>query len=456
MRAVSEKLIFKSNQDADYLFEKGVRECLNEDMNVDEILRKFIQAFINENNIDYLECGSLKHFAKKGDGPIVENSIACSMGNGVYFKSSIFKRKDLFNSLRILFHELEHCNTYFKNNNNSVLRGEQVITYAGIDKPYSSYCLYITSDNEHNSRIAEITYIEKFINVLENLLNNEPDLQTTHTKKIVKSLKHKLQRLITRISNRYEKNLKKKNSPKTIKKVKTLARDVLNLYKNGEQKIETEDELRYFAYITDYLTAYKDESFAIEVLDYIKSSHDSFLRKNVHHIFNSGAIKVDKANIDKLIFKYSCFGNVFLDLIDGEDLAKHNLLFHGKAIIDSATGRQIEEMKAFCESIKDYKFNGIAIRFENYIYSFEINGQVFEFATASDAFVALCDYVNISIFEDLSPDNLKQLNSIIGEKIIVNATVKSKKETTKRKTKVQSEVKTLDVETQNQEQILSV
>ena len=31
MRAVSEKLIFKSNQDADYLFEQGVRECLNED-----------------------------------------------------------------------------------------------------------------------------------------------------------------------------------------------------------------------------------------------------------------------------------------------------------------------------------------------------------------------------------------------------------------------------------------
>ncbi|MBQ9795871.1 MAG: hypothetical protein IJW36_02820 [Clostridia bacterium] len=456
MRAVSEKLIFKSNQDVDYLFEQGVRECLNENVNVDEILRKFIHAFINENNIDSLECGSLKHFSKKDDGPIVWNSIACSMGNGVYFKSSIFKRKDLFNSLRILFHELEHCNTYFKNNDNSVFRGEQVLTYAGIDKPYSSYCLYITSDNEHNSRLAEITYIEKFINVLENLLNRKPDLQTTHTKKIVKSLKHKLQRLTTRISNRYERNLKKKNSPRTVKKVKSLAVEALNLYKNCDKKIEPDDELRYFAYITDYLTAYKDESFAIEVLDYIKSSHDSFLRKNVHHIFNSGAIKADKANIDRLIFKYSCFGNEFLDLIDGEDLAKHNLLFHGKAIVNSATGRQMEEMREFIESVKDYKFNGIAIRFENYIYSFEINGQVFEFTNANDAFVTICNHINISMLDDLNPENLKEINSLLGEKVTTRVKTTAKKSVSKRKARIQVEDKNLDVETQDQEYILNV
>ena len=436
MRAVSRKHIYKNDIDERYFFEQAIRLCLNNDRDIEKILQNFIQSFVNENNLDTIVYGVLKYFGDEYSGPVVTNADACSIENGVYFKSNIFKRKIFTKSVILLFHELEHCKTFFNNSNNSVLRGEEYLNFIGMDKPYSSMCLYYTSENEHNSRMAEIKYLEKFVDVLEDLLNKEPELRTSQNEKILKTFKSKLKKHTVRLNNRYQNQLKKKNSPKIIAKVKNLANDALKLFKSNELE-QHEDEVRTFSYIMDYLIAYKDETFAEEILQYIKESKNSFLWDNVYHIFNSGAIKVNSENIDKIIFKYSCFGPSFLNLINGEDLAKHNLLFHGKAIIDSATGRQIEESRSFCEKVKNLNFNGIAIRFEDFKYCFEIDGKRLEFQTATDALVALCDYVNITFFDDLTVEKITQLNAMLGEKIITNLKVKDKQETNP---KLQSEI----------------
>lgn len=419
MKKQKEEILYgvhKTDEDPQILFDKAVKLCLEGGMSAkrDEIVKLFICSYLNENNIDHVGFGVYNRDLLEPTQGLCDEEFSDVFVRKSYFKSQKF----LTNDITLLFHELEHCKTFYLNQKKSWFRGRLKDNTCDGDFP-----LYLSSPGEHNSRLAEVTYFKRFVESAERLFSENTELKTKRNEKILKKLRTSCQLHEDYVDEQYSKALKRKNSmmyriveknkaKSTFKRLQKLE----HKYENPEEYIDTKYEINK---ILDYMKSYRDEKFATEVLEYIKNNKFGFLAKTlkVSDIFESGTIPFSRDKLDEILFTFPRKG--LSRELNGEDLGKHNLLFYGSVYATSFAGLQGEGMAKVEKEFCNYTFKGLPIKRTFDGFAISINGKEKHFQIAEDAYIEVSKHINLTILDDFSEKKLEEINSIFGEDVVI-------------------------------------
>ena len=413
--------VYKSDDNYKKLFDEAVKLCLSGDLdtNKNEIIKLFIRSYLNEQNLEYMSFGIYnKNYKRELFGLSIDKMSL------IYLKENCFNSiKTLSNDISTLFHELEHAKTDDLNKDKSWFRNVNKDNFCG-----NNYELYITSPNEHNSRLAEAKYLERFIRSAEKLMGENLDTKLTVDEKWLNKFIKATKIREDNINYEYEHALKKKNRKlfkfsqyNTAKKSFNIITKLENKNIDIDDYIDTTYEINN---ILDYMKSYKDEKFANKVLSHIQQNQNRFLAKNlkVSDIFNSGTINFSRDKIDEILFKFPT--DKIIRELSGEDLMKHSLLFYGDIYATSYAGKQLKEAEKIQELYKDYKFKGIPIKEKYNKFAVTINGEEKFFDSKEDAYIETSKHINLTALDDVSDDKIKDINSLFGEDVITSKTHK--------------------------------
>lgn len=405
---------FEKESDGDY-FDKAVRALLKKDYkaNVDKIISDFAQAFVNENAIREMFISEYK--PKRFD-----HTTGMSIGNEIFISRKAFlDRKTFLEGVSLFFHEAEHVKSRVNADKDShFLEGKDFPYYAS-----TSFDLYITSPNEHKSRLAEIIYVKRFIERMEYIMSTEEEFNTRENQKFLKRYKQEAIERERKIESDYEKGLKKKDDPKIIERRKKEAQKLLEkaIQRNADRRtgkinVDQLEASNEQSIILDYLKSYKDPEFLIEVM---KHSSDFPLIMETDLLETVSNVYYFEENCDELIFSFP--ESSFKFALSGEAYGRHCLLYWGEK--PWAAESQRNGLKKVFEELKDFKFKGIPYKRVNDVgepekYQITIHGEIMEFDDLNKLFLEVSKHVRSQDLKDLTPEKIEELNEIFDEKFI--------------------------------------
>ena len=161
-----------NSQNPDELFHDAImlmlKDCEN---NRDEIIKLFAQYYINEKQIPTIKVGTMTR-------SLFESTIAVSSGENFSIflpKFAFTKPNNFIKSVQLVFHELEHCNTFMINKKKQFFTAGKYSSYA---LPSIDFKFYLCSENELKSRQAEIIFIDKFLERLKTIITSDKEFNT--------------------------------------------------------------------------------------------------------------------------------------------------------------------------------------------------------------------------------------------------------------------------------------
>lgn len=397
--------IKRSETNPEELLEKAVKLSLEGNIKKygKEIECLLVEYYVNKNRLDGID---ISEKPSKFAGHAINNEIALARR---YFKN----KELLLKSVEVLFHECEHVATW--NYNNSIANdiAQKPIYFANINN-----AIYLTNPNEHKSRLAGIKYAKIYIEKMQEIINTEEKYQTEKNFKLLKDLKLKIIKKEKIINKKYQKSQRKKGSLKFQNSLKKGAEKCLNRLKKYKNKRHFHEKTiaKSKRYILDYLNSYNDKEFLQMVLSYCKDNEYLMIKD----LLKTTSFEYDETDCDKLLFTYS--NNYLKDLISGESLAKHSLLYYGK-FPSNVEPWQKEGVSKVKENLKGYKFKGIPIKAlvlkgNGMGYKLKLNGISKCYKDKNKLYLEVASHINSCDLDKMTFAEMEKINTLLGKEII--------------------------------------
>lgn len=434
----------ETNRASEDLFDEAVLLCLegNFKQNQNKIISLFIKSFITDKNIEAIKFHKFKNYNIYLQG--------FSFYDGIYLRNdSLQKPNRVPQDIAIIFHELTHIDTHYKNRQKSFVNNDKFDYYVNVEgltiNRTLGYGLYFLSPDEFNSRKNEIVYIKKFIERMEFLMETFEELKTKENVKRLKGYKKHL--LISEKKLNYFYKIYETLNGFTVNHMKNHAIKALGYVKkcdNNEIDLNNQNNKKHLENsiytILTYLNVYKDKKFFNEVFNYVQTkqtTESSYLSADIVNILKSGCKVFSKTDLDKLLIVFNDDNLVASMNLNKSDLIKHELLFYGSSGLDKTKevfGQQISEdiIKKTRKKFKDYKFQGIPFDYcvgDNNKINFviKLNGKEHKFLSKKEMFLEVLKYINSTMLDELNEQNIKEINSLFERDVILDL---SKQETT--------------------------
>lgn len=417
--------IKRSETNPEELLEKAVKLSLQESYkeNAKDIECLLVQYYVNKNGLDWIDISEKPP----------QNVPGCANKNEISLAKRYFKDKEFFvTSIEVLFHECEHVATWNYNNEIANDLTKKPIFYADKNKT-----IYLTSPDENKSRNAGIKYTKLFIEKMQEIINKEEKYQTERNLKLLKNCKNKLAKKENLKNKEYQKALIKKENPKFKNKIKKCAEKSLNNLKRFKNKRHFYEKTiaKSKKIILDYLNSYEDKEFLQTVLDYCKDNEYLMIKS----LLNTTSFSYDERDCDNMLFTFS--NNYLKDMISGESLVKHSLLYYGE-IPKTVEAHQVEGVEKIKERLKDFKFKGIptkvvVLKGQGMRYKLNINGMPHFFKDKKQLYLEASKHINSCDLDKMTFAMAEQINNIFGKEVVShNLKVKEEKQDKKEKIQV--------------------
>ena len=443
--SIIRRKIERSDANAEILLEETLLELLRTDFTKTiDIVENFIRYYLGKNNLDFVNvnfevCKNGFEILEKGNNYVFGSET-------ITIRTLPFDKKEFQANLVELFkkicHELEHYKTEVYNTNLGILNVGEMKKYISSNMKEGifglgnniSYSMYFMSENELNSRNAEVECAKILFETFKKLIKQNEGLKTKTNLKILKCFEACYNTALKTQQKAIKEHSKVLKTNQKFLKQKAI--EAFNFIKEKDalnwDNVSEVDKNSAILFLVNYIKTYKDKDLLKELFDYgFKTPHSYIVRFSNEFILASSE-NFKREYYDKLlIFDDDYKIKEFQYITDENFVAEHLLMFYGD---NCDIGEENPNFEAYIKLKEKYKMfnfmgipyeekeNGRAVSIINGVedstYSVTINGEKMVFNSKREMMLEVSKYINSAWLDDLTEENIAKINEVFGVEVI--------------------------------------